>query len=141
MKRIVVGLILATVACVCVAAPLPKSEIGMSSSGIKVYYAHDPVFYGTPEAEADLNILGKFGMNVVDPSWPSIQDIVTQMRADGQTEEEVVEYLMRYVDSCDALVFRKMADGTISAVVQTAIDRARGAGKPVLQIPVFPVSP
>jgi len=123
------------------AAPPVKfqtTEAGMSSTGLKVYYAHNEVFFGTEEESNDLETLGKFGMNVVDPSWPSIRGIVEQMRVDGASEEQISEFLLRYVDSCDAVVFRKMDDGTISKDVKQAIERARSSGKPVLQIPVFP---
>jgi hypothetical protein len=141
MKSLVVCAILCGVIAGSSVVAVPKfkaTNTGMSNSGLKVYYAHDEEFYGTSEESNDLETLGKFGMNIVDPSWPSIQDIVKQMRADGSSKEEISEYLLRYVDSCDAVVFRKMDDGTISKDVQDAIERAKGAGKPVLQIPVIP---
>jgi hypothetical protein len=159
MSKVVGWLVVVMLVGVCwgksiveIAAPKPQAKgdgtllgqsktQGMSATGLKVYYAHNVVFYGTAEEDADRDTMGKFGMNVVDPSWPGIQEKVKLMRQDGVSEAEIAEYFLRIVDECQGVVFRAMKDGTTPKDVQAAIDRAKSAGKPVLQIPVIPMVP
>lgn len=152
MSKVTGWLLVVILAGVCwaIAAPKPqakgagtilaqaKTVQGTSATGLKVYYAHSAVFYGTAEEDADRDTMGKFGMNIIDPSWPSIQEKVKLMRQDGVSEAEIAEYFLRIVDECNAVVFRVMKDGTLSKDVKDAIERAKGAGKPVLQIPAIP---
>ena len=104
---------------------------------MKVYYAHTESLFGSETESQDQNTLGHFGMNIVDPSWPDIQVKVKMMREDGMTEDEIQGFLNRYIDECDALVYRGNKDGSVPDDVQRAIDRIVDTNKPVLQLPAF----
>jgi hypothetical protein len=103
---------------------------------MKVYYAHAESLFGSPTESRDLETLGKFGFNVVDPSWPDIQQKVSFMRSDGTPEDEIQKFLNRYIDECEALVFRAADGSTLPDDVSQAVNYAAGTGKPILQIPV-----
>lgn len=104
---------------------------------MKVYYAHTEAIFDSETESKDLDTMGHFGMNVVDPNWPDIRTKVEMMRQDGMSEDEIQGFLNRYIDECDAVVFRANADNTLPDDVQRAVDRMVDTNKPVLQLPGF----
>lgn len=95
---------------------------------MKVYYAHSMSIYGTLQEARDLDTLAKLGFLVLNPNKPKHQK--------GYTDSKLgMDYFLRLVESCDALVFRSLPFGRIPAGVAMEVDHAIKLGLPVFELP------
>jgi hypothetical protein len=101
---------------------------------MKVYYGHCQAIYGSPQDKRDVETLTRLGFEVVNPSSPEHVEMADKMKATGKGER-VMDYFVSLVTGCDAVAFRALPDGAIPAGVAKEIERALGAGKPVIELP------
>ena len=102
---------------------------------MKVYYAHCQTDYGTTQEDADVNTLGTLGFNVLNPNSPDIQERIQIMKECGQSDEEVLNFLLSQIDKCEGVAFRSLSDGFITDDVYAAITKAQNDRKPVIELP------
>jgi len=94
---------------------------------LKIYYAHSMHLYGSAQEARDIKLLEDLGFEVVNPNTPEHQ---LEAKTSG---EMTMAYFERLAERCDALAFRALPDGNISAGVFTEIIGVEG--KPVIELP------
>jgi hypothetical protein len=94
---------------------------------MKVYYAHPITIYGTKQEARDIETLTALGFDVLNPNNPDLALKYEHIKDMSVFTESVL--------LSDGLAFRAMPDGSIPAGVKTEIDWAKGAGKPVFELP------
>jgi hypothetical protein len=104
---------------------------------MKVYYAHCMAIYNTQQEVRDVALLSSMGFDVLNPNCPELSQTVRQMRADGKSSTNIMDFFMKIVASedIDALVFRALPDGSLPAGVAKEIKVAEECGKPILELP------
>jgi hypothetical protein len=103
---------------------------------MKAYYAHCESTYGTPQEDHDVDMMGRVGINVMNPNSPEYQEQI-QMLKDYGRESEIPGFLLSLVDKCDSVIFRALPDGSISADVHQQILHAQDSNKTVLEMPTL----
>ena len=103
---------------------------------MKLYYSHDELIYGTRQEDADCNMMGTLGINVLNPNSPVYQERIQMFREYGQ-EDQIEPFINELIDKCDGVIFRTLPDGSKSAQMEKDIAKAQADGKPVLQIPTL----
>ena len=104
---------------------------------MRVYYAHSQSEYKTPKADKVVRGLRLLGLDVVNPSDGLHVDTVVQMYDDGCSSDQVMQYFLDIVDTCDVLVFSRVhgcIDGSITAGVAREIQHAIQSGKLALEV-------
>ena len=100
-----------------------------------IYYAHCMADYGSKSSKKHMSLLRDMGLEVLDPSSQYYHNIVKGMKAEGKTGEEVMDYFMTVVKTCDCLAFRSLPSGLISAGVAKEIRCMKKMGGAVIQMP------
>lgn len=93
---------------------------------MKIYYAHCIAIYNTNQEQRDLETLRQLGFEPVNPNEPAHEDGYNHCGMD---------YFLKFVGLCDAVVFRAMPDGSIPAGVAKEVGWFIKAGKPVIELP------
>lgn len=92
---------------------------------MRVYYAHSMALYGTAQEKRDIRtLLDLLFEEVIDPSEYAVTGAETSM-----------SFYLGLVSGCDALAFRALPDGSISAGVWKEIEHAQALGLPVFELP------
>lgn len=100
---------------------------------MKVYYAHCENIYNTPQEKRDIETLEALGLEVVNPNGGI--KIPDELRGHKNSSNLIMEFFKEEVKKCDALAFRSVPDGLITAGVMTEIQTMRDAKKPVIELP------
>lgn len=93
---------------------------------MKVYYAHCMSIYNTPQEQRDLKTLRRLGFKTVNPN---------SEKHEAGANLLGMAYFEKFADECDAIAFRALPDGSISAGVAKEIRWFRRRGKPVFELP------
>lgn len=109
----------------------------MRKMKMKVYYAHCVSLYGTPQEKRDIEILEKFGFEVLNPSDEGYQTGFKHWlkKHEHDTKLNKMDYWTKLAQSCDALIFRRTYQGKITSGVAKEIVAMMGVGKPILELP------
>lgn len=90
-----------------------------------IYYAHHQWKYGTKIEEYELDLIKRYFPNAL------LFNPATELKVDGQTEDEIMAECLEIVDKSDIVVFSAM-DGMIGIGVYKEVMTAKEAGKLVL---------
>jgi hypothetical protein len=106
---------------------------------MSVYYAHCQAIYDTPQERRDVQHLENLGFDVVNPNTSAINERCAIIRRDFVPPHEqrgsgffytdagaavMYEIFKPLVESCDAVAFRALPDGSIPAGVHSEIEWA-----------------
>lgn len=94
------------------------------------YYAHSLSLYGTPQEERDLALIKSLGFQVLNPNDPD-----KRAYYDEQYKIKKMDFFLELVDTCQALCFRSLFDGSIPSGVAKEINRALSKSIPVFELP------
>jgi len=104
---------------------------------MKVYYSHTVESYNTEQEDQDVDLMGRLGLNVLNPNSPDIQERIRIMRECGQTEQEIRAFLDQQIDKCEGVAFRGLSDGSIPDEVWVEVEKAQNDRKPVFELPFY----
>jgi hypothetical protein len=93
---------------------------------MRIFYSHCTLHYDTLQEARDEALLTSLGFTVYTPNN-------SNCAAGYQTAG--MEHFRALVEACDALAFRALPDGSISAGVAFELEVALQAGKPILELP------
>ncbi|GAG34882.1 unnamed protein product [marine sediment metagenome] len=100
-----------------------------------VYYAHCMSDYDSSPEQKDIETLISLGFNVENPNEHQHMAKVARMKAQGLSSTHIMDYFISVVEMCDALAFRSLPDGTISAGVAKEISCMQSLNRPVIELP------
>lgn len=95
---------------------------------MKVFYAHCKSIYNTPQEERDIAILQSLGFDVINPN---------SKYHDEQYALKGMAYSGELITQVDAVAFRSLPEGHISAGVAYEIETANRQGKVVIELPSY----
>lgn len=98
-----------------------------------VYYAHTLSLYDTAQEARDILTLQDLGFTVISPNTEPIQRVVAKAKSRGHDVMLIFEAIIQRC--CDALAFRALPDGAISAGVAREIDAAAAQDLPIIELP------
>jgi hypothetical protein len=94
--------------------------------------------YGSSKEKSHIKHLRKLGFHVINPADEYFQDKVEQMRKEGKTSSQIMDWFVEYVEqNCDHLAFAMTDKGKVSAGVWREIEAMRNKGGFVIQMPDF----
>jgi hypothetical protein len=91
--------------------------------------------YGSKRSNIHKDFLKKLGFEVVDPSTNHFDKICFQMRKNGKSSKEIMDFFVEEVKKCDALAFATTNKGKVSCGVWKEINTMKDKGGPVIQMP------
>jgi len=100
-----------------------------------IYYAHCISDYGSRVSRGHVKTLKALGFLVIDPSSKSHSNKVTEMKGQGKTSKEIMDYFIGVVEQCDHIAFRALRDGSITAGVGAEIRAIRKKGGQIIEMP------
>ena len=102
---------------------------------MRIYYAHCMKDYHTKTEQLHVKLLQDMGLTVVNPSDPMYEKKVKNMRDEGKTSTEIMNYFVEVVKNCDHLAFSTTKDGKVSAGVMKEIETMKKKGGSIIQLP------
>jgi len=109
----------------------------MNGQNYKIYYAHCIKDYGTEKAEGHKNTLRSLGFQVVDPSSDFFVSKVREMRSQGKSSKEVMNFFLDEVKKYQYLAFSVADNGKVSAGVWKEINTMKKNKGMIIQMPDF----
>lgn len=100
----------------------------------QVYYAHCLAIYNTPQELRDIELLERLGFTVVNPNSPVVDAGIPAAKR-RYADDWFVEVFKPLVQSCDAVTFRALPDGTIPSGVAKELEFAEEFFLPVFELP------
>jgi hypothetical protein len=91
--------------------------------------------YGSRASKKHVRSLQALGFTVIDPSSKEHSDKILEMKNQGKTSKDIMDYFVSVVEQCDHLAFRALSDGTISAGVGKEIRVMRKKGGQIIEMP------
>ena len=96
-------------------------------SGLIIYYAHCVQLYGSEQEKRDISTLTNMGFNVLNPNHPDHA---------AQFEKYKMEYFTdQLIPTCDALAFRSLPSGELTAGVAVEVQAALDNDLSVIELP------
>ena len=102
---------------------------------ILIYYAHCMADYGKAIEILDIGMLKNLGFKVENPNTEKHSKVVKKMQRAGKTSSEIMDYFIEVVDRCDAIAFRALPDGSLTAGVSKEINHMKELGRPIIELP------
>jgi hypothetical protein len=99
-----------------------------------VYYAHTMISYDSTVEAVDISLLERLGFEVMNPNRKQYQDGV-KAYIDAFGKERAMQYFINLINTCDALAFRSLPNGTILSGVAKEIEEAQEMGIPIIELP------
>ena len=100
----------------------------------KIYYAHCKSIYETPQEKRDVELLEKFGAEVVNPG-EKIHEVECIKLMESERIKNKMEYFLNLIETCDLVAFRSLPSGEIPVGVAKEISHAIEHGIPVIELP------
>lgn len=100
-----------------------------------IYYAHGLNLYNSPQEQRDIDMLVGLGFDVLNPSDSKYSEEFAQWREEHPDEADYMNYFKNLVGSCDAIAFRSLIDGSLTAGVAAEVQYAMENGMPMIELP------
>jgi nucleoside 2-deoxyribosyltransferase len=95
-------------------------------SPMRIFYSHAKQLYGTPAEKKQLSLIKEH--------FPADSVVVDPGIVEGNVEpEKEIQYFLRLVDQCDAVVFSRYR-GVVTSGVSQEVNYAMSKGKPVFEL-------
>jgi hypothetical protein len=91
--------------------------------------------YHTKTEALHIKLLENMGFTVINPSGPRYEKKVKNLKAEGKTSSEIMDYFVEVVKNCDHLAFSTTKDGKVSAGVMKEIETMKEEGGSIVQLP------
>jgi hypothetical protein len=75
--------------------------------------------YHTKTEALHIKLLENMGFTVINPSGPRYEKKVKNLKAEGKTSSEIMDYFVEVVKNCDHLAFSTTKDGKLVIPVST----------------------